>query len=181
MNRPTLFLMLGYPGAGKTTVSHFIHDLTGAKHIWADHERHALYPQPTYTKAESDTMYEILNQRTEALLEAGKSVIFDTSFNHYKDRQRLRTIAEKAHANVLLFWLTTPLDIAKSRATDADQTHARRNHYPTVMTDETFNAIVKHLESPRADETHIELDGTDITLSQVKQVLEAHNIQLHIT
>ena len=33
MQKPTLFMMFGYPGAGKTTTAEIINELTGAEHL----------------------------------------------------------------------------------------------------------------------------------------------------
>lgn len=124
MNRPTLYLMIGFPGAGKTTVARKLAKATGAKHIWADVERHKLFSNPTHSKEESDELYNKLNAATEYLLKAGKSVIFDTNFNYRNDRLLLRGIAKKNGAETIVLWVTTPLDIAKKHAVG---THEQRN------------------------------------------------------
>jgi predicted kinase len=76
MDHPTLYLMLGYPGAGKTTISKEITKRTGAVHLWADHERRAMFSEPCHSKAESDELYAALNTRTDQLLGEGSSVVF---------------------------------------------------------------------------------------------------------
>ena len=75
--------MLGYPGAGKTTAAKVIHSLTGATHLWADHERRKLFATPNYSHAENIELYDKLNKTAAELLQQGKSVIFDTNFNFF--------------------------------------------------------------------------------------------------
>src|SRR5436853_7687938 len=75
MSQPTLYLMLGYPGAGKTTAAKLIHELNGAVHLWGDHERRLNYPEPTYSHEETRALYDDLNYRAEQLLADGQSVI----------------------------------------------------------------------------------------------------------
>lgn len=166
----TLYLMLGYPGAGKTTTSKAIHELTGAVHLWADHERRKMFPKPTHTHQENLALYDVLNQRTDDLLAAGQSVIFDTNFNFYKDREHLRHIAAKHGADVKLFWVTTPKDIAKERATHID--HAHRNTYDEVMPESDFERMAGNLEPPHPDEAYLAVDGTKITTKYIKRLLE---------
>ena len=118
--------MLGYPGAGKTTTAKIIHKLTGATHLWADHERRKLFRSPSYSHQENVKLYAQLNQKTAQLLSRGDSVIFDTNFNFYKDRQKLRLLAADHGAKTILLWVTTPKDIARARATNNAHSQATR-------------------------------------------------------
>jgi predicted kinase len=161
--------MLGYPGAGKTTVSRLICDLTDAVHIWSDHERRAMFNQPTHSKAESDKLYAYLNRRTKELLSDGRSVVFDTSFNHLKDREHLRRIADDAQAKTILVWVNTPLDLARARA--VHDSHALDNHYPEAMSEAEFERIARHLEPPQADESFYAIDGEKISREAVEKLL----------
>lgn len=153
--------MLGYPGAGKTTAAKVISGLTGAVHLWADHERRQRYGEPTYEHHENIHLYGILNEETAQLLNQGQNVIFDTGFNYYRDREHLRQIAEARGARCLIVWVTTHRTVAKERATkNAHQQHTR------VLGDFReidFDRISDSMEPPHEDETYIRLDGTKIT------------------
>lgn len=159
MSKPTLYLFIGYPGAGKTTVAQMIADETGAIHLWADLERHKMFPRPTHSLEESTELYEKLNQAAEYLLAQGKSVVFDTNFNFYEDRQKLWEIAARHGAETIIVWVATPLQVARHRAVG---THKQRNGYPMTMTNAQFTAIVTKLELPRGHEKVIKIDGTKL-------------------
>jgi predicted kinase len=163
-----LFLLVGYPGSGKTTASRLIHEQTGAVHIWADRERRLMFGNPTHSKDESRALYDHLNNVTDQLLGQGKSVIFDTNFNFYKDRQHLRDIAKKHGAKAVVIWITTPKETAKKRAV-----HERtlRNFYEYVLPEEVFERMSNHLEPPREDEHPVTLDGTHIDAETISQTL----------
>lgn len=151
--------MVGYPGAGKTTVAQLIAKQTGAAHIWADLERHKMFGQPRHNETESQELYDQLNHDTEQLLSEGKSVIFDTSFNHRRDRDQLRKIASRHGADTVVVWLTTPSEIARERAVHSQLV---RNGYEFKMTPEEFNRIANHLEPPAKDEKVIKIDGVKL-------------------
>jgi predicted kinase len=168
MSSPTLYLFIGYPGAGKTTTAKLIAERTAGIHLWADHERHKMFPEPSHARDESIQLYEYLNHRAAELLAEGNDVIFDTNFNFYEDRELLREIARTNNANVVIIWLTTPVEVARQRAVCPPDT---RNGYVVGMSDEQFDSIVSKLETPRKNEKIIKIDGTKLDARQALDLL----------
>ncbi len=173
MSQAKLYLMLGYPGAGKTTTAKVIHELTGAVHLWADHVRRETFGEPTYTHEENIKLYDYLNKVTEQMLASGQSVIFDTNFSFYKDRQKLRDLAHEQGAETKVIWVTTDKATAKARAT-ADA-HAQETRVLGNMAEETFERMSSNLEPPRDDEHVIEVDGTKVSRQYVATLLGLHD------
>lgn len=165
MSKPTLYLMLGYPGAGKTTAAKIIADITGATHLWADLERRRRYGQPTYAHQENLHLYGILNEETAQLLNQRQSVVFDTGFNYFRDREHLRQVADNCGANCVLVWVTTHKEISKGRATT--DSHLQETRVLGDFSEEDFERISENMEPPRSDEAYISLDGTKLTPAYV--------------
>lgn len=172
MAGPSLYLMIGYPGAGKTTAAKIIHDATGAVHLWSDIERHRMFGRPTHSEEESLKLYDELNRRTEALLAEGRSVVFDTNFNFKEDRRKLREIADRQGAETIVLWVTLPVEAARERSIG---TGLRRNGYHTRMTQRHFDAIVSKLEPPAEDEKVIKIDGLKLDRRTVLSLLGSYH------
>lgn len=168
-SRPTLYLMLGYPGAGKTTTAKVLSELTGAVHVWADHERRTLFGTPTYDQAENDQLYSALNQEAIDTLRGGTSVVFDTGFNERADRDHLRTLAQNVGASSLILWVSVPSELARERATaDAHLQHSRALG---DMSNADFERLKAKLEPPAPDEPYVQLDGTRISAEYLSEKL----------
>ena len=170
-SQPTLFLMVGFPGAGKTTAAKYIHELTGALHVWADQERRQRFPNPTHSHEENLQLYAQLNVEVRQLLHDGQSVIFDTNFSFYKDRKRLRKIAAKEGARTVVVWITTSKDLARDRATVRSQGQSTRVWGNMPL--QHFERMSRNLQPPLPAEQALRIDGTAMTLETVRQALAA--------
>lgn len=162
--------MVGYPGAGKTTVSKVIAKHTGAIHLWADHERRQKDPEPTYSDDETKALYERLNTETSELLHKGKSVVFDTNFNYKKDRDYLRQIASRNGARTVVVWIRTPKPIAKKRA--VHEAHLHHTRILGSMPEASFDRLASDLETPDTSESPIILDGTELSEQDIVTALQ---------
>jgi predicted kinase len=164
--------MMGYPGSGKTIASKIIAKNTNAVHLWADHIRREKIGEPTYSISENRSLYSELNEKTAELLKQGISVVFDTNFNFYKDRQRLRKIAAQYSATCQLIWVQTPKKLAKTRA--VDEAHLHQSRILGAMPEAQFSRLAKNLEPPQESESFIALDGTKLTPAYIKKMFNLH-------
>lgn len=166
-----LFLFVGYPGAGKTTVAQKLSEQTNAVHIWADHERQKMFSQPKHSKQEHGALYDYLNDKTDRLLAQGQSVIFDTNFNFKKDRNYLKSIAAKYQARTIIIWVTTPKELARQRA--VKDSHGKETRLYGNMPLKDFERIAGNLQLPDKSENFIKIDGTKLADSDIARILEA--------
>lgn len=167
--KPTLYLMMGLPGAGKTTVAKIIEKTTGAVRLSSDEARLMLWPDPDFSQEEHDALYEYLDDQTKHLLETGKSVIYDANLNRYMHREEKYRLAKECGAAVALLWIDTLKSTAKHRRLEAIEHHALvpPNEDPGSM----FERIADLIEAPREGEACVKLDGNDMTLESVKTAL----------
>lgn len=165
---PKLYLMMGYPGAGKTTAAEVIQQITDAVHLSSDKMRLEVAPKPVFSATEHDQLYTKLNQSTEELLAEGKDVIYDANLNRRQHRQEKYDIARRTGAEPVLVWVQTEKTLAKTRALDEKRSHL----VPRDETaDEMWERIATIIEPPQADEHPVIVDGTKISPDYIRSVL----------
>jgi predicted kinase len=169
MTKPTLYLFVGYPGAGKTTIARIIREATDGVHLWADFERHVLFDTVTHSAEESRVLYDHLNHTADELLEQGKCVIYDTNFNFRADRDKLRSIAARHGADTVVVWVTTDKDVAQQRATEEAENKDTRIWGNMPMGE--FTRLSDNLQEPDEDETVVQIDGASADEAAVREKL----------
>lgn len=163
-----LYMMLGYPGAGKTTTAAMIAQQTGAVHLSSDRVRFAIFGEPTFSQEEHDTLYKTLDYITELLLSKNVSVIYDANLNRYAHRQEKYEICQRTNAEAVLLWLKTPRELAKERAVHEDRSHFA----PKDETLETMFERIANVFEPATEAEHpIIIDGTHVTPDSLREIL----------
>ncbi len=160
--------MMGYPGAGKTTVAEIIAGLTGAEQLSSDKIRLELFPNPSFNDFEHEALYKEIDRRTQRLLEERKSVIYDANLNRLRHRREKYAICEKVGATPVLIWVQTPREVAKQRA-------LHESRAQLVPDDESlesmFERISEIIEQPDSSEKPVIIEGVNVSESIVRKKL----------
>lgn len=172
MQQPTLFLMVGYPGSGKTTAARIICELTGAEHIWADRERDKMFQNPTHGQEESAKLYSVLDKKVRQLLSQGKNVVYDSNFNFRKNRDSLRQLATRENAKTTVVWITTSKNLARQRA--AQESEGGETRIWGNMPLDEFERLARNLQPPLESENPLKLEGISLTKETLAKALKEH-------
>jgi predicted kinase len=109
VSRPTLYLICGLPGAGKTTRSVRIAELAGAVHLAPDEWIVAL--GVSLVDFEFRVRFQdIMLQHAGRLLACGVSVVIEFGSWHREERERIRQVAVRENARTELHFLDAALD-----------------------------------------------------------------------
>jgi aminoglycoside phosphotransferase family enzyme/predicted kinase len=102
--RPSLIIMHGPSGSGKSWLSERLVPLVAAVRLRSDLERkRSPDPEPDlYTPARNRQTYARLLQCAESCLLGGVSVIVDAAFLNVDDRERFRSLAERCGASFVI-------------------------------------------------------------------------------
>jgi predicted kinase len=175
MQKPILYMMLGIPGSGKTSVSEYIADITKAVHISSDQFRKHMFDNPeNITETEHDQIYSMLDYIATQILKSGKSVIYDANLNQYVHRQEKYAICARTGAAPKLIWVKTDKEIARLRATEHADRHPEHRPFGN-MRPETFERLLEQMEEPRNDEKATIIKGDEINISEIKTTIKNLN------
>ncbi len=155
---PTLFLMMGCPGAGKTYFSRQLSELLGISHISGDRIRFELFEEPRYTPEEDDVVLRLMDYMAEELLKSGQSAIYDIGLNSLTSRKVRRELAHKQRAQGLTVWIQTDAATAFARASQRDR-RTVDDKYSTSIDQDTFDRICNRVKRPLQGEAFTVISG----------------------
>lgn len=124
---PTLIIVCGYVGSGKTTVARELSKVAGLEVISSDVVRKMLAGIPVsehryedfskgiYSPEFTERTYKTLIEEAKKRLREGKSVILDATFSKKWQREMARKVAMEADANFLCIETVCPDTLIKNR------------------------------------------------------------------
>jgi hypothetical protein len=124
---PTLIIVCGYIGSGKTTVARELSKLTDIEVISSDvvrkklagispkEHRYEPFGKGIYSPEFSRRTYLTMIDEAKKKLSMGKSVILDATFSKLWQREAAKKAADEANANFLCIEVVCPDDVIKTR------------------------------------------------------------------
>ncbi|MCA9342490.1 AAA family ATPase [Candidatus Saccharibacteria bacterium] len=158
LTKPTLIMLYGFPGAGKTYFANHIAETIRSAHVQGDKIRYQLFEEPRYDKTENEIVEHLMEYMTEEFLDSGVSVIYDTNAINKRQRRRLREIARKKKSEHVLIWFQIDADSAFARVSHRDRRRAEDRHAQPLDRPK-FNEIIGKMQRPAHDEDFIVLSG----------------------
>lgn len=151
---PKLYILCGYPFAGKSTIARelvsrlhltriALDDINAERGIGVDLRQ-------SIPADEWEVTYDIYRNRIIANLRAGKSVITDTVAHKKENRDSLSQLAIDNHAEPIILYVATPLEVVEARWQANRQTHQRAD-----VRDDSFYDVVEQFEEPTSDENPV--------------------------
>lgn len=171
LNKPTLILLYGFPGAGKT---HFARQLCNdlmAAHVQGDRIRSELFEHPRYDKQENQIIDHLMGYMTEEFLNAGISVIYDMNAARATQRRELRELARKSKAQTVIIWLQIDLESAFTRSMKRDRRKAD-DKYAAPIDRATFDDMTARMQNPTPTEDFMVISGKHAYQTQRSAVIK---------
>jgi predicted kinase len=105
---PSLIILSGLPGTGKTTFALALAALVRFKHIESDAIRRELVSTPRYTPGESARVFAEVERQAAEALASGEHALVDATNLAPRDRRRFFALAARTGAPVIAIRLTAP-------------------------------------------------------------------------
>ena len=154
---PTLNVICGPCGAGKTTYAHALARREGAVPFVLDEWGARLFGPDLRGPIEFPWMLEragrcaaLIWSTATAVLAAGSSVVLDTGLMRRADRDRMRKLAEAAGVSLQWHFVDAPKDVRRARV--AGRNGAKGETFVMEVTPEMFDLLEGIYEAPEPAE-----------------------------
>ena len=153
--KPTVYLLCGFIGAGKTTFARTLENRTGAVRFTKDEWLIRLIGNNPMIDGYADydrRMVELSRDVAFHLVEKGIDVILDEGFWAKEERALLRRRIAGMGAEAVLYYLDTPIDMIRERV-------ARRSADPPKdafwISSELLDSYLPYWQPPSEDEGYV--------------------------
>jgi predicted kinase len=171
LTKPTVFLLYGFPGSGKTHFARQFCAEVQAAHLQDDRIRSELFESPRHDKKENSIVTHLTQYMAEEFLSAGVSVVLDVNVARARDRHFLRELARRNKAHTVLVWFQMDADSAFSRISKRDRRKADDKYSP-VIDRQAFNELVSKMQNPTGTEDYIVVSGKHTFSTQRSAVIK---------
>lgn len=156
--KPTLFMVYGFPGSGKTYYSRQLCEELQAAHVNSERVRQELFDEPRYDAQENRIVKQLMIYMTEEFLSAGLSVVFDMNAMRLSNRRELRELARKHKAETVLVWFQIDTESSFARVSMRDRRKAD-DKYSIPLDRTRFDALVGSMQNPGTTEDYLVVSG----------------------
>lgn len=158
LTQPTLFMLYGFPGSGKTYFARQLCEELQAAHVQGDRIRYELFQEPRYDNQENEIVSHLMEYMAEEFLQAGISVVFDANVMRSSKRRTLRDMARRLKSKSVLIWFQLDVETAFSRVVKRDRRKSD-DKYAAPMDRSTFETLVTGMQNPGISEDYIVVSG----------------------
>jgi predicted kinase len=165
LNKPHLIVMVGIPGAGKSSFAKSFAASFKAPLISHDHILQEIFDSPERTKKEEIITAGVAEYMLDETLKTGQTIVYDGLSSTRSSRAEIVKKAKNAGYKTLLIWVQTDQATARKRLI----TESKKR---SVINPEQFETYVNKFSAPQQNENVVVISGKHTYSSQLKIVLK---------
>jgi predicted kinase len=169
--KPTLFMLYGFPGSGKTYYGRQLCEELQAAHLNSERVRLELFSDPRYDRQENQIVKQLMFYMAEEFLSAGVSVVFDTTAMRQAHRRELTNLANKNKAETVLLWFQIDIESAFARVSARDR-RKFDDKYSIAMDRTTFEDFISSMQNPSRSEDYLVVSGKHTFKTQYQATIK---------
>jgi len=159
MNLPTLIILMGLPGSGKSYVSDYLRRKYGYTVLSGEEITNQLFGTEKVSGKQYSEAYKTIRQKASELLLQEKSVVIDGTNLRQAFRQQIYD--EVSCSSTKLIYLKVDDKIALDRI-------SKRNNSCSL---DTFNSFKSQIEEPLSNEKAIVLKSDERLLNNIDEII----------
>lgn len=171
LTHPTLFMLFGFPGSGKTFFARQMCEELQAAHVQGDRIRYELFEQPRYDRQENEIISHLMQYMTEEFLQANLSVVFDVNAMRLNQRRELREMSRRLKAKTVLVWFQLDLESSFARVARRDRRKVD-DKYSMPLDRTTFETVISAMQNPTPTEDYMVVSGKRTFQTQRSAVMK---------
>jgi predicted kinase len=155
IKKPTVYMICGFIGAGKTTFARMLEKETGAVRVTKDEWMVQIFGNtpPKDNFAEYDSKVTKLAQDLAyRLVQAGVDVILDEGFWEKSYRNEVRKKIHAVGGEPMLYYVRQPIELMRKRTIERSKSPPSDSF---VITEAEFNEYLKQWEPPEEGEGYV--------------------------
>lgn len=169
--KPTLFMLYGFPGSGKTYYGRQLCSGLQAANINAERIRQELFDEPRYDPPENRIVKQLMLFMIEEFLNAGVSVVADMHVMRQSQRRELRELARKMKAESVLVWFQIDAESSFARIVNRDRRKAD-DRYSIPLDRTSFETMISGMQNPGPTEDYIVVSGKHTFKTQYQSTIK---------
>jgi predicted kinase len=154
LTKPTIIMLYGLPGSGKSFFARQASDLLGIPHISSDRIRYELFETPTFSKDEQAVVFNIMMIMLEQFTRVGMSAILDVSLSRQADRKLVREYSKKNKYENTLLWIQSDAESCFARTKNRDRRKSD-DMYSADITRGQFDDVERGMQAPAGEDAMV--------------------------
>lgn len=165
LSKPHVIVMVGIPGAGKSTFAEHFAETFNAPLVSFGRLRQELFNQPTHSSDEQAIISRVSDYMLNELYKTNRTIILDGAADARTERHEIIKQSRSAGYEALFIWVQTESATAKTRVTKLI------SDKPTISPDQ-YDIIIRRFTPPSPTEKTVVISGKHTYASQLKIILK---------